>query len=108
MDAGLDRIVFGRQTVGVKADGEQDVVTLHTALSGHDLQTGIGLDVADVHARARRVRELDQSIKLRLVAVLHGVKDAGVFPFVLPFLFGGFKIVIQKNPSFVCSWVIRW
>ena len=39
MDTGLDRVVFGRQTIGVKTDREQDVVALHAALARDDLQT---------------------------------------------------------------------
>ena len=91
--AGLDGIVLGREAVGVKADREQDIVALHAAFAGHDFEAGIGLDVSDVHAGARRVRELDKAVELRLFGEVDGMEHTGVFPLVLPFFLDRFKVV---------------
>ena len=93
MSIGLDGIVLGRQAVGVKADREQDIVALHAAFAGHDLEARVGLDVSDVHAGARRIRELDKAVELRLFGEVDGMEHTGVFPLVLPFFLDRFKVV---------------
>ena len=95
MDSRLDGGVLGGQTEGVKADGEQDVVALHTALSADDLQTGVGLDVTHVHTYARGVGEFYEAVELGLFAVILSAEDLGVVPLLLPFGFNGGKIVLH-------------
>ena len=60
----LDRIVLGRQTERIKADRVQDIVALHPSLSRDNLDAGVCLDMADVHAGAGWIRELDKTIEL--------------------------------------------
>ena len=102
MHAGLDGGVFRRQTVSVKADREQDVIALETALSADDLQTGVRLDMADMHAVAGRIRELDQRIELRLAAAVLRAEGAVRIPVILPLLFNCQKIVFlhTRKPLF--------
>ena len=95
MGVGFDGIVFRRQTVCVKADGEQNVVTLHAALSGNDFQAGVSLDVTDVHTCTGGIREFDQTVELLLGMVLGCVEDTGVFPLVLPLFLNIQKIVFH-------------
>ena len=95
VDARLDGGVLGGQAEGVKADGEQDVVALHTALSADDLQARVGLDVTHVHTHARGVGELYEAVELGLIAVVLCAEDLGVIPTLLPFLFNGGKIVLH-------------
>ena len=93
MGIGLDGVVFRRQTKGVKPHGEKDVIALQPALPGDDLQTGICLDVADVHARSRRIREFHEAVKLRLFVARFRLKAMRVRPRLLPFLFDFLRIV---------------
>ena len=89
----LDRIVFGRQAECVETDREQDIVSLHPALSGNNFNARIGFDMADMHACAAGIRKLHQSVKLGLFAEIHSLKKAGIFPFLLPFRLNFLKIV---------------
>ena len=84
VNAGLDRGILGRQTVGVKADRKQDIVALQAALAADDLKPRICLDVSDVHARARGVREFDKRVKLRLFAEIHRFEGVVLLPVLLP------------------------
>ena len=78
---------------GIEAHGEQDVVALHAALAGDDLQAGVGLDVAHVHAGAGGVRELHQAVELGLGVVVRGRKGLFRRPAGLPLGFDDFGIV---------------
>ena len=102
MHTGLDSGVLRRQTVSVKADREQDVVALEPALSAHDLQAGVRLDVADMHAVAGRIRELDQRIELRLAAAVLCTEAVVRIPVILPLLLNCQKIVFlhTRKPLF--------
>ena len=49
MDICFDSVVFCRKTEGVKANGEKDVIALHSSLSGNYFKAGICLDMTNVH-----------------------------------------------------------
>ena len=94
----LDRVVFRRQAEGVIAEREQDVIALHAALSGEHFDARIGLDMADVHAGARRIRELDEAVPLRLFREVDRLEGFRLLPSFLPLLFDRCKIVFHVFP----------
>ena len=96
VNARLDGRVLGGQTEGVKANGKEDVVALHSSLAANDLKSGVGLDVTHVHTHARGVGELHEPVELRLVGMILCGEDAGLVPLRLPFLFNGRKIVLHS------------
>ena len=96
MCIGLDRVILSGQTESVEADGKQDVIALHPPLSGDDFDTGIGFDMADVHARAAWIREFHQSVKFRLLTEVLCLEQLGIFPFLLPLGFYLLKIIVHK------------
>ena len=89
-------IVLSRKAESVEADGEQDIVPLHPALPGDDLQSGICLDMADMHACAAGIGELHQSVELRLRGIVHRVEDLGLQPSGLPLRLDFFKVIIHR------------
>ena len=97
MHTGLDRGILGRQAVGIEADREKDIVALQAALAADNLQTGVSLDMADVHTVAGRIREFDQRIELRLAAAVLGAEGAVGIPVILPFLFDRGSIVFLHS-----------
>ena len=97
MRIGLDRIVLGGKTEGVKTDGEQYIIALHPALSGNYFNAGICLDVANMHACAAGIGKLYKAVKFGLVAEIHRLENTGVFPFLLPLRLNLFKIVSHVN-----------
>ena len=95
VDAVLDGVVLCGQPKRVKSDGEQDIISLHPALARHHFQSGIRLDMPDVHTGARRIRELHQSVKLGLITLILGFKNVRFFPLLLPFPLNPIKIVLH-------------
>ena len=91
--ARLQRVVFGRQSEGVPADGIQHVEAGHAPLAGDDVHRGVAAGVADVQAVARRVRELNQRVELGQRRVVQGAKRLGFLPPLLPFGFDGLEII---------------
>ena len=92
----FDRKVLRRQTEGVKADGVEHVVALHALFARDDVHRGEGAGMTDVQTGSGGIRELDQTVKLRLTAARDGGVGLGLFPIRLPFLFNGFKIVLHS------------
>ena len=101
MGIGLDRIVLCGQTESIESDGHQDVIALHSSLSGDDFNAGISLDVAYVHACSRRIGEFHQSVELGLFGEIHGLEDAGIRPLLLPLGLDLLKIVIHNRAPFI-------
>ena len=58
MRVGLDGIVLRRKAKGIKSDGKENIITLHPAFSGQDLDGGIGLNMSDMHPCAGGIRKL--------------------------------------------------
>ena len=96
MCIGLDSVVLSGQTERVVADREQNVIALHPALSGQHFHAAVSLDVADVHTGSAGIGELDQSVKLGLVAEILRFEEPFIFPFLLPFGFNLLKIVFHE------------
>ena len=96
----LDGIVLGRQAKCVIADREQDVVTLHPALSGQHFHAAVCFDMTDMHAGSTGVRELDQPVELGLVTEILRLEEFGIFPLFLPLGFNLLKIVFHDSPHF--------
>ena len=70
MDVVLDSGVLGREAKGVKAHREEDVVTLHTFVTGADVTWAHGVPVANVQVTAG-IGEHGHSIVFGLVVVNH-------------------------------------
>lgn len=81
----LDGIVFGRQTEGVKADREQNVVALHPALAADDVHRRERARVSNMQTLAGGIRKLDQTIKLRPRVAGDGCERLFFLPARLPF-----------------------
>ena len=96
MDVVLDGVVLRGQAKGIKADGEQHVVTLHPLLAADDVHGGEGTGVAHVEALTGGIGELDEAVEL-LPGLVPGDSGEGLFlqPLLLPFLFNGCKIVLH-------------
>ena len=95
----LDRIVLGRQTERVKTDREQYIVALHPALAGYNFKSGIRLDMAYMHTGAAGVRKLDKAVELRLDAGFLCVKNAVLFPFILPLFLDFLEVIFHNDHS---------
>ena len=102
MDVVLDGEILGRKTESVKADGEKDVVAVHPLLAGDDVNGREGARMTHMKTCGGGIRELDQTVKLRLVAAGDGGVGLGLLPSVLPFLFNCGKIIFHNciNPLF--------
>ena len=85
--------VFRGKTESVKADREQNVIALHSLLSGNYFKAGIRLDVTNVHTCTAGIREFNQRVKFGKRIIVFRFKRMVVFPRLLPFFFNGFKIV---------------
>ncbi len=81
----LDRVVFRRQAERIKADRKQHVVSLHPSLSRENLNARICLDMAYVHARAGRIRKLDEPVPFRSFIKIDCLESLCVSPGLLPF-----------------------
>ncbi len=97
MDVVFDGVVFGGQAEGVPPHGIEDVVALHPALAGHDIQGGVGPGMAHMEPLAGGVGELHQGVVFGLCVVVGGGKAPVLVPPLLPFSFDGRKIVLQKS-----------
>ena len=76
----LDRGVFRGKTERVKADREQYVVSLHTALTGNYLKSRIRLDMSYVHTGSAGIGELDQAIELGLGMIFRRLENVLFIP----------------------------
>ena len=96
VDVVLDGVVLRGQAKGIKADGEQHIVTLHPLLAADDVHGGEGTGVAHMEALTGGIGELDEVVEL-LPGLVPGDGGEGLFlqPLLLPFLFNGGKIVLQ-------------
>ena len=95
MHARLYGVVFGGKTERVEADREQDVIALHAAFAGDDIEPGVGLDVADVQSRSARIRELDKRVKFRFARIVARAICFFIEPTLLPLAFDRFEIVFH-------------
>ena len=103
MDAGLDSGVLGRQSESVKSDGKQNIIALHTPLAADNLQSGVCLDMPDVHPHAGRIGEFDQPIEFRLVGSILRLENMRLLPTLLPLALNGGKIVLHGVRPFWCG-----
>ena len=96
MDVVLDGVVLRGQAKGIKADGEQHVVTLHPLLAADDVHGGEGTGVAHMEALTGGIGELDEAVEL-LPGLVPGDGGEGLFlqPLLLPFFLNGGKIVLH-------------
>ncbi len=85
MDVVLDGVVFRRQAESVPPDGIQDVVALHPALPGDDVQRRVGAGMPYVQALSGGIGELDQAVVLLFIGRKLRFKGVLIFPDPLPF-----------------------
>ena len=95
-------IVFGRESVCIESDREQNVIALHSSFSRNDLKARISLNVSDVHTRSAGIRELNKAVELRLLRKVHRMENARFLPFILPLFFYRFKIITHFNNPPMC------
>ena len=95
MHASLNRIVFSRQTEGIKSHRKEDVLTIHPRHARHNVKPGIRLDVPHMQPLARRIRKHDEVIKriTLLRRILAHFSGMTLLPTLLPFRFDFFVIV---------------
>ena len=103
MDVVLDGVVLGRQAERVPADGKQHVIAFHAALAGDDIHRRVAARMADVQARAGRIRELDQRVEFRLLMAGFRLKAMGLFPLLLPFQLNLIGIVSFAHGFFLLA-----
>ncbi len=89
----LDGIVLCGKAKCVPAHGVQYVIALHPALSGHNIQGGVGTGMAHMKALSRRIGELHQRIIFGLGIIVRGGKRLLRRPDPLPFLLDLFGVV---------------
>ena len=97
MDVVLDGEVFRRQAKGVKANGIQDVVALHTLFTADNIHGRKRARMADMKTGSGGVWELDQAVKLWLFVPSDGGIGLLLLPFFLPFLLNSCKIVFHNK-----------
>ena len=97
VDVVFDGEIFGGQAKGIPAHGVQHIIALHPALSGYDIQRGIGTRMADMQSLTGRIRELHQRIVFGLGVVIFGMEYMGFFPLFLPLRFNFLKFVFQRS-----------
>ena len=95
VDMVLDGVVLRGQTERVKADGEQDVIALHSLFTGDNIHGRKGTGMTHVQTLTGGIGELDQTVELGALVAGDGGIGLGLFPIGLPFLFNGRKIVIH-------------
>ena len=88
VDAVLDGVLLGRQAERVVAHRVQDVEALHPLVARNDVRGGIALGMADVQARAARVRKHIEDIHLglRYVRQVRDLERLMLVPVLLPLL----------------------
>ncbi len=91
----FNRVVFARQAERIPTDRVQHVVTLHPAFARDDVHGRVGTRMPYVEPLPGGVWELDQRVVFRLGGVVGGMKNAGLLPPLLPFLFNRFRIVCR-------------
>ena len=90
MLAGLDGVLFGRQTERVPAHRMEDVESVQSLVARDDVGGGVTFGMADVESRAARVGEHVEHVELRLTRIevrfagIGRVKCAGLIPDRLP------------------------
>ena len=92
----LNRIILSRKSKCIESDGEQYIVSLHSSLSGKYLDTGICLNMSNVHSRTTWVWELYKaSSNFGLSTSVNSFKCLLLFPLFLPFRLDFLKIVFH-------------
>ena len=66
MLAGLDRVLFRRQAEGIPAHRMQHIEAAHALVARDDIGRGVAFGMADVQARAARIREHVEDVEFRL------------------------------------------
>ena len=84
MSAGLHGVLLGGQTKGIPADGVEDIEASGAFITGDDIGRGVALGVADVEARAGRIRKHVEHVVFRLRRVLLGLGGEVFLPERLP------------------------
>ncbi len=102
MSAGLQGILLGGQSKGVKAHGVQDVEAPRPLVARHDVGGGVALGVAHVQPRPGGVGEHVEDVVFRLLAEIHGLKRVVFLPVLLPF---GFEVPKRRAAPLIGCFV---
>ena len=95
--ARLDGVLLGGEAEGVPSHRMEHVEALHALVAAEDVGRRVALGVADVQARARRVREHVQTVELRLAVPRLGPERLVLEPVFLPLLLDGGEIVVAHG-----------
>ena len=102
VDAVLDGVVLRRQAEGVPAHRVQHAEPLHPLPARDDVGRRVALAVADVKARARRVREHVQGVELGPGGIAGGLVQPRFPPAGLPLGLDGGVVVRHGRTTIYC------
>ena len=91
----LNRIILSRKSECIESDWEQYIVSLHSSLSGKYLDTGICLNMSNMHSRTTWVWKLYKAVEFRFITSVNSFKRLLLFPLFLPFRLNFLKIVFH-------------
>ena len=86
-------IVFRRKTESVPAHGVKNVISHKTFFSCDNIKRCIRPRMSHMKSLTRRIRKLDQSVKLRLRIIVRRMKGLVFLPYFLPFFLCFTKII---------------
>ena len=89
----FDGKILGGQAKSVPSDGIQHIVPLHTALTGHNVNSRVGTGMSYMQPLSRRVGKFNHSKEFRFVGTVYRVKSTGFFPPFLPIGFDSFRFI---------------
>ena len=101
VDAILDGRILRGQTERIEAHREQHVVALHAHVTRARIRRRHRIPVTDVQVAAG-IGQHRQRVVLRLAVIDHRAIQLVRFPFVLPFLFNGLRIIGFVLPCCPC------
>ena len=94
MGAGLDGVLFSRESKGIPAHRVEDIVSAGHFVAPQNVASGKILNMSGVKTRSAWVGEHVQKVILRLIGNVRSLKCALFFPKLLPTLFNfGERIV---------------
>src|SRR5664279_2345173 len=101
MSAGLNGILFSRETKSVPSHWMKDVESFHSFVSAEDVGSSISLGVTNMQSGSRWIWEHIEDIAFFGICQVFGsFKSFILLPVFLPFLFDIVEIVVHK-PMFI-------
>ena len=92
----FDSIVFGGQAKCIPAHGIKNIITLKSFLSCNDIKRGVRPGMTYMKTLTAGVRKFNKAIKFRQSIIILSGKGILRIPYILPFFFNLFKIIIHN------------